>query len=1722
VSDTYFKDPEPTLPTEKPYFSDENAPAPVGADLIKARATKFHLGMGESSPGMEVLQNNMQTGREHLDRYKAAADEAVKVEALKLQIMEGMAKDQKGPVTPAQQEFVLGLSKQNIINPDTIVERQYARKSVPGALLAGDSRVMDRGLNEAPDATDEAMDIGEDLVARTEVFRKINEETQATYAAANPIVKIASHLETWIPGVPQAIYHTADENLDSYSILTGSIKEDFVNQLYTMPLDQAQKTLKSTVDSLMLTNPLMATQLTEAVLSYSSSAKNIDNVFAVLDAASVVPIGATIKGAKAGVAFAKEVKAVKSAAKNPSSVRAALRNKETGEIHSGTNHGSIVDNLVSKEGRGEEGVTEELIDAGTFEEGFVSDGKFLSRDETNQRFGFSSTEDQQLAGREAVQAVKDVVKAHTQRVVEPVEILSAAGHTEQAAVQGAVREQLTKLTQGLNPTGTGGETVKLLDNAPALFKASSWATQEAKGLSLETQRRLVDRLEETTPSMMRAINEGIRIDQLSEEQLVPAALEVLARTKREYPEVADNILATTRHEYSPQTNTHFINVQIGDEGGALFKSKEAAFQTADLFGLKGYKIRAQQQGSGFYLEIPQPVDNSAPLIRSTPLDTDNLTPRSAFSAVFGWLRSPADTLSRESNADRVAAVYGPGGLKALVQPSANRITDLSQGTRLGNFVRERVGIPTKKERAELYEFIEADKLSESLSPDGITEVGRSASNWAELWTRWHEKFGKYPSEKQMLAYAEAVRINDLDWVLNNFSIYAGKTRKGVKSHTFGVKMTGPQGEQAFETMANIEAKNVDALPTEGDAGVLILRDSGSQFVRLSEMTQTQRELVTHLTERDGHRIFQVPGFGSDNLKRSRLVGELTGEDNIHFVVSNRYEIKPLSLKQLPKRPGFHIEYPDGWYTSQANITKIERALGTENRYDGDKNVWQFTNHAKGKKFTDALEHVRVSLRNGTTDGLDEFIAKNLPKTPEIIKGMFYPKLDSGGKIIENAALSLDESIGLRFAGESLADKQALAGKYANFKDGRKDPYNLYSDVNFEYAGKRNPIIDTIEETGTETNPIFNTRPSKTVDVMTTMNRAMSKIIESRYLNDLKGKEIDKFVREFGDELDVDPKELALNPVPHVMNPKWKTSGTQLDELNKHSAARQSNTALRQFLGTSTKFSNYLRVAKQKLADSLYTTGTLDTVSGVARAIRGKEVVEPWLLSTTNDPFSYFRSLAFHTKLGLFNPVQIFLQGQGFVHVAAVAGIPTAIKAGAGFSIMRFLRFTTDPKIISDAAKKAVKHGWKEDEFIEAYHALRESGMERVGGEVAMLDHVDPSLMTTASGTFAKWSTAFFTEGERFVRMSAHNAAYLEWRAANPTAKFTNKVAKQVLARADLMSVNMTRASSASWQRGFASIPTQFFSYQARLMEQMVGQRLTVPEKLRAFTFYSALYGLPVGVSSTVGVWPWGDEIRKDLQARGIDYDDDIPSRIMWDGMLSAGLQAMTGTKYNVGGRYGPNGIQAFRDFLKTDEGSKLLLGVSGTVIFDMLKAVDPVAGDIALAFRGDQGAIPLLVSDLANASDEFSTGKQAWAMYTGINAHKYISKNDMYTDDVNAIEATFMGLAGLTPQRINDAYYQNEILKDRKALVAEAAKKATKDMRKGLASEDPAEALALITRGKAAIEVADMDENERSRTMSQVLQGYESFVNMKGAEFARTSEARLQKYLNERKRAQQK
>ena len=40
----------------------------------------------------------------------------------------------------------------------------------------------------------------------------------------------------------------------------------------------------------------------------------------------------------------------------------------------------------------------------------------------------------------------------------------------------------------------------------------------------------------------------------------------------------------------------------------------------------------------------------------------------------------------------------------------------------------------------------------------------------------------------------------------------------------------------------------------------------------------------------------------------------------------------------------------------------------------------------------------------------------------------------------------------------------------------------------------------------------------------------------------------------------------------------------------------------------------------------------------------------------NDPYAYFRAVAFHSKLGFFNPVQFFVQASAVTNIALISPV----------------------------------------------------------------------------------------------------------------------------------------------------------------------------------------------------------------------------------------------------------------------------------------------------------------------------------------------------------------------------------------------------------------------------------------------------------------------------------
>src|SRR5690606_29790976 len=106
---------------------------------------------------------------------------------------------------------------------------------------------------------------------------------------------------------------------------------------------------------------------------------------------------------------------------------------------------------------------------------------------------------------------------------------------------------------------------------------------------------------------------------------------------------------------------------------------------------------------------------------------------------------------------------------------------------------------------------------------------------------------------------------------------------------------------------------------------------------------------------------------------------------------------------------------------------------------------------------------------------------------------------------------------------------------------------------------------------------------------------------------------------------------------------------------KISAARASRRAVLEFLSNKTELGRHVDVIKANLWQKIIgDKGELATRNMLNR-------LDGWSFGAIKDPLQTMRSIAFHQKLGLFNPVQLFLQSQTVVHVMGVAGPVNGFK-----------------------------------------------------------------------------------------------------------------------------------------------------------------------------------------------------------------------------------------------------------------------------------------------------------------------------------------------------------------------------------------------------------------------------------------------------------------------------
>jgi hypothetical protein len=1193
--------------------------------------------------------------------------------------------------------------------------------------------------------------------------------------------------------------------------------------------------------------------------------------------------------------------------------------------------------------------------------------------------------------KDAQKAIADTSKAVAAKDLKPDEILSQVGDVDKASSVKAAKlvaeptaeNFLDTIPSGMNPKNFFGKGTALVN---------SFTNKMINKFTLDTQK-----IFDTAGKLW--------VNRLTAEATQVGIKEAQDALKAMYAGRVNDGWIDFLHippELNPnKANLDTIIARFGDTKGRAFESRAAAeLHMREVYKFSPDEATIGQQGNSFFIQAQRFIDETSDAVRQANITPKNTTPVSMFNMLFNRLRTSEDLLSELSRGNRHIATHAPQVLNKLLR---EQIDSTARGL-------------TKAERRNVETILRfnRDELNPSLGPNKRGNFYRTDGDFEQAYL---SRFNKLPSDAETAHYFNYTRISDIDYQLRNLAMYRDKGRIGLEQ--FGFSFRNSKGDVV--DMPWFEGKAADKFPWGGqNAGILIHDSQGeTRFLykhgKDGQLDQTAKKTIEDLVNERGFKVVQL---FNPTVRPFSDVDFLNGKigEQIHFVVTDTSKRKPINFQQLEYRPGGHSIYLDDWYVKQPQLM-----IGQAGRlhYYGDNAVMNFATEAEAKKYAERMDIARVMYKNNDPR-LDSFLASNVPYSVDDFKKMFL-----------KGHLDLETPIVHAKSGTSTFDTvTGLKPEYRDMVDATKSEYNLAGSIDSAFTAERNLTLDTVQER----NGFMAIAPGRQLDPYDAMNQALGQAVRNLWMNDYKVQAVQSWIEEFGDVMKPRFKELSNNPMFFLYNPQWNEATVDKARL---AAAKASQRAIVNFVGARSELGGQVSYLQNKLADMVYEK------FGQSKA----QFFADHMLPAITDPASYVRAVAFHSKLGLFNPIQLFVQMQSMANILAIS--PThAVPGSAAAFMMRRLAHTADAGVIDHFADIATHMGWQKDQFLEMYDIFRKTGLYEVAGEAALRDDVfDPKLFRSTIGAWLDKGTFFFNEGERAVRMTAFATSYREFKAANPAVTIGNREIGDILNRSDTLSANMTRASAASWQNGILSIPTQFTAYNARIAELFLGKRLTTREKAQAFGMYSALYGVPTAAAATVGVWPFYDDIKEAAMKRGIDLSPAYMQGIT-EGIPSMVFSQVTGKEYNFAQRYGPGGTTVIRDAIRGDKTMmETLGGPSASILGDIWSSTEPMVRSVAALVRGQSEDFPVRQEDLLAVVNNSSTASLATRIATALWYGKYISKNNVQVGDMDGMDAV-MSILGVTPMHITDTYIMakagkedQEVKKDwEKAALAEYAK----------------------------------------------------------------------------------
>lgn len=879
----------------------------------------------------------------------------------------------------------------------------------------------------------------------------------------------------------------------------------------------------------------------------------------------------------------------------------------------------------------------------------------------------------------------------------------------------------------------------------------------------------------------------------------------------------------------------------------------------------------------------------------------------------------------------------------------------------------------------------------------LWQVGENQGKWwnlDEANSLYQRTYGRDISQREWLAYQGLRQINDIEYIVRNDMVWKEKVLRGAESGTIDL------GYRQLDGANMIFDENF----TKGMKGRGLNVSDGTQYT--DEMTAQE-----------------IESLKNQGFIRVHLDEDIEAPDGsrVHSLIVRRQDVlrERLRRTQLAYRAGGHRIYEEKYFAKQTR--RGTQADGSE--FFDSPNTYMVGTRAQVAEWTDVMNSLRVAVRDNpsiTAADLDAIVGGRVG----------YPTGEQFLQGVTDGTYRTDFEFGNYFDRELPKEYDAVQSPFVDTEeDGITSYMRTHGRLYYSQKGQKG-LVDWQGE------------QAPTLDAWQSTNQAFLNIANMSSFSDYKLSSVERWVNTFGGYLE--PNPALKNNMQRFMDGKI-SAGAKRDGVEQ--AMLDQRDIIKRNLGWKTEWDMQVQQQQRKLAEWVMGTDPKSLRHGASRATMN--------FMEENNPLQFMRGLAFDLKLGLFSPVQLFLQSGTMVAMTAIDPIGGLKGLRSGPLLRSFMMWNKgDDVFINDAIKRGLHEAvdMKDPEEFRAFMgAAKSSGFFSINDSHSLINSMGPgsayNITKNKMDEFRQAGRFFFNEGEMWNRLVAYRSAWDHTRRAFPdidsltTDDFLNRVA----GRAEDLAMSMSRTSQANWQQGLASLPTQFWAYQARMMEAMMSGvtgkgRFTRQESWNLMLSQMFMYG-----AAGIPLAPVISDLIK--QKTG-----EAPELHSLGGLIDRGVMdqlwgAVTGSDMLISDRLGTGGwlgdtVGSLMGLSKYGEQSTadILGGATFSIANDLREDILPIL-KYSLHEAGGPATGPLTeraVTNLARNITSLSVGFKVNAILK--YGHFIDSSGKVVVDGVPSSSAFGVILLGAQPGQTDDISAMASYYKNKKDAVDEASK----------------------------------------------------------------------------------